>query len=295
MPQVVFLSTDNLETFFVYDELLIPYFNELGWSVTTLSWHEKNVDWNQFDYVVVRSTWDYQHHADTFAGVLEIIDKSSATLLNPLKLIKWNFEKYYLKDLEAAGLPVVDTCWGSEFSPQHIEDAFANFATDEVVIKPTLSANADNTYRVSKASSMELMSSLINTFSSRSYMIQPFLPTIVEEGEYSLFYFGGIYSHSILKVPKSGDFRVQEEHGGRLLTVDASDEQQDIAQRALAAMPTEALYARVDLVRQRDKWAIMELELIEPSLYFNLDAASPERFVKALCEVARCDGFNVDN
>ncbi|APE04507.1 hypothetical protein BM528_00890 [Alteromonas sp. RW2A1] len=83
MPQVVFLSTDNLEAFFVYDELLIPYFNELRWSVTTLSWHEKNVDWNQFDYVVVRSTWDYQHHADTFAEVLESIDKSSATLCTP--------------------------------------------------------------------------------------------------------------------------------------------------------------------------------------------------------------------
>jgi glutathione synthase/RimK-type ligase-like ATP-grasp enzyme len=102
-------------------------------------------------------------------------------------------------------------------------------------------------------------------------MVQPFLDSIVKEGEYSLFYFGGHYSHAIKKVPQQGDFRVQEEHGGSLYAVDADAIQQDMAQRA-----------RVDLVRQQDQWGIMELELIEPSLYFNLDDASPVKFVEAM-------------
>ena len=108
------------------------------------------------------------------------------------------------------------------------------------------------------------------------------LNSVVEEGEYSLFYFGGAFSHAIKKVPKQGDFRVQEEHGGSLHLVTVDSEQLDIAQKALLAMPCEALYARVDLVRQKGEWAIMELELIEPSLYFNLDKQSPLRFVEAL-------------
>lgn len=282
MSQIVFLSTDNLDDFFVYDELLIPHFEDIGWSVETISWHEQNVNWDQYDYVIVRSTWDYQQHPDTFLNTLEIINKSSAILLNPLALIRWNIEKQYLKDLAGAGIPIVDTRWGERFATQDIHNAFARFNTKEVVIKPTLSANADDTFRVSSSNMAEIMPSLLTTFAARRYMIQPFLSSVVEEGEYSLFYFGGCYSHAILKVPQQGDFRVQEEHGGQLLAVEANIAQQEIAQRALEAMPAQALYARVDLVRQENEWAIMELELIEPSLYFNLDTSSPARFVKAL-------------
>ncbi|WP_334030476.1 ATP-grasp domain-containing protein [Alteromonas sp. P256] len=282
MSQIVFLSTDNLDDFFVYDELLIPHFNDIGWSVETISWREKNVNWDQYDYVIVRSTWDYQQHPDTFLNTLEIINKSSAVLLNPLALIRWNIDKQYLKDLADAGIPIVDTRWGECFEAQDIHNAFARFNTEEVVVKPTLSANADDTFRVSSSNIADVMPSLLTTFAARRYMIQPFLSSVVEEGEYSLFYFGGCYSHAILKVPQQGDFRVQEEHGGQLLAVEANIAQQEIAQRALEAMPAQALYARVDLVRQENEWAIMELELIEPSLYFNLDTSSPARFVQAL-------------
>ena len=287
MSHIVFLSTDNLDDFFVYDELLIPHFKGIGWSVDTISWHEKNVDWDQFDYVIVRSTWDYQQYADAFLNTLETINKSSAILLNPLELMSWNIEKHYLKDLDAAGIPIVDTYWGECLVVQDIHKSFARFNTSEVVIKPTLSANADDTFRVSSSNMAEIMPSLLTTFAARRYMIQPFLSSVVEEGEYSLFYFGGCYSHAILKVPQQGDFRVQEEHGGQLLAVKANIVQQEIAQRALEAMPAQALYARVDLVRQENEWAIMELELIEPSLYFNLDLASPARFVKALLSYSK--------
>ncbi|WP_269518530.1 ATP-grasp domain-containing protein [Alteromonas sp. BMJM2] len=287
MSHIVFLSTDNLDDFFVYDELLIPHFEDIGWSVETISWHEQNVNWDQYDYVIVRSTWDYQQHPDTFLNTLGNINKSSAILLNPLELIRWNIEKQYLKDLAGAGIPIVDTSWGERFAAQDIHNAFARFNTEEVVIKPTLSANADDTFRVSSSNIAEVMPSLTTSFAARRYMIQPFLSSVVEEGEYSLFYFGGCYSHAILKVPQQGDFRVQEEHGGQLLAVKANIAQQEIAQRALDAMPAQALYARVDLVRQENEWAIMELELIEPSLYFNLDPASPARFVKALLSYSK--------
>lgn len=285
MPAIAFLSTDNLEDFFVYDELLIPFFEKRGWSVETVSWHSASPEWNKFDYVIVRSTWDYQQHAEEFLACLEDIEASSAVLLNPIFLMKWNIEKHYLKDLQGKGVPIVETMWGSEFNNNVIEEAFAQFSSDTVVIKPTLSANADDTFKLSAADWREghvYQEVLYSTFHQRDFMIQPFLSSVVDEGEYSLFYFGGEFSHAIKKVPQKGDFRVQEEHGGSLHSIAVDSEQLAIAEKALAAMPCDALYARVDLVRQCNNWAIMELELIEPSLYFNLDPQSPLRFVEAL-------------
>ena len=282
MPAIAFLSTDQLEDFFVYDELLIPYFNERGWSVETISWHNQLENWDRFDYVIVRSTWDYQQHSKAFVACLNQIDASSATLLNPLPLMQWNLEKHYLKNLQQNGVPIVSTLWGNTFNNSVIEEAFSHFNCDTVVIKPTLSANADDTFKLSAADWQTQQQALSDTFNQREFMVQPFLSSVVEEGEYSLFYFGGKYSHAIKKVPQEGDFRVQEEHGGSLYPAVVDKEQLDIAEKALSAMPCEAFYARVDLVKQNHSWAIMELELIEPSLYFHLDKQSPLRFVEAL-------------
>ncbi|BFT32245.1 hypothetical protein D210916BOD24_34210 [Alteromonas sp. D210916BOD_24] len=290
MPRIAFLSTDNLEDFFVYDELLIPYFEAHNWDVQTVSWHDKTVIWDEFQYVIVRSTWDYQQQPEAFMQCLTAIEQSQAILLNPLSLIKWNIEKYYLQDLESKGVATINTMWCKANSADVIDSlhsAFSQFKTSKVVIKPVLSANADNTFVVTPESIASTSTMLCEIFGQRSYMIQPFLSSVVEEGEYSLFFFSHHYSHAIRKVPKSGDFRVQEEHGGQLYCVEATQEQLAIAQRALAAMPDEALYARVDLVRQNTSWAVMELELIEPSLYFNLDENSPTRFVTAMLDLHR--------
>lgn len=282
MCHVAFLSTDNLEAFFVYDELLIPFFNAEGWRVTTVSWHAKQHDWSQYDYVVVRSTWDYQQFPDAFLTVLADIDASSTTLLNPLALMQWNIEKFYLQDLANKGCLTVPTCWQSVFNEETLREQFDLLKSDKLVVKPVLSANADDTFKLTPTNIDAYMHELSQTFNSRPFMIQPFLPSVVEEGEYSLFYFGGALSHAILKIPAAGDFRVQEEHGGQLKLVTPTTEQCEVAEVALASMPTPALYARVDLIDLSGSWAVMELELIEPSLYFNLDEASCQRFVSAM-------------
>lgn len=282
MCHVAFLSTDNLEAFFVYDELLIPFFNAEGWRVTTVSWHVKQHDWSQYDYVVVRSTWDYQQFPDAFLTVLADIDASPAILLNPLSLMQWNIEKFYLQDLANNGCLTVPTCWQSVFNEEVLREQFDSLKSDTLIVKPVLSANADDTFKLTSANIDAHLKVLSQTFNSRAFMIQPFLPSVVEEGEYSLFYFGGVLSHAILKIPAEGDFRVQEEHGGQLKLVTPTAEQRRVAEMALASMPAPALYARVDLIDLSGSWAVMELELIEPSLYFNLDEASCQRFVSAM-------------
>ncbi len=287
MPHIAFLSTDNLEDFFVYDELLIPHFSELGWTVSTVSWHDKTANWDAFDYVIVRSTWDYQQNPRAFLDCLSSIENSTAVLLNPLSLMQWNIKKHYLRDLARAGVPIVPTKWhdaGDNTVIKNVEDAFHRFDVNAVVLKPVLSANADDTYKLLQDDYVPLAAELNATFEFKDYMIQPFLDSVVSEGEFSLFYFGDQFSHAIKKVPKDGDFRVQEEHGGSLYSSAVNELQREVAAAALAAMPQNALYARVDLIRHKGRWAVMELELIEPSLYFNLDELSPSRFVDAMCQ-----------
>ncbi len=281
MKKIAFLSTDNLEGFFVYDELLLIPFAQAGWQVDTISWHRRDVNWNDYEAVIVRSTWDYQQHPEAFLSALKEIERSSARLENPLSLQHWNLHKTYLKDMQAQGLSVVPTLWLTGFEQSRIEAQFAQWETDYLIIKPTLSANADDTFKLSASQLKVKSDALISLFENRGLMVQPFLDVITTEGEYSLFYFDSMYSHAILKRPATGDFRVQEEHGGALATVQPSPDMLKTAEQALNAMPDSSLYARVDLIRFNNEWAVMELELIEPSLYFTLDAQSPQRFVEA--------------
>jgi hypothetical protein len=101
-------------------------------------------------------------------------------------------------------------------------------------------------------------------------------------GEFSLFYFGGQYSHAVNKKPKPGDFRVQEEHGGIIQSITANEQLMQYGQFVMDQMGQELLYARVDLVQWEGQPAVMEVELIEPSLYFAFDPESPRRFAMAL-------------
>lgn len=280
MKQVAFLSMSDPGDFFVYDDLLIPFFAKAGWQVSTVPWREHS-DWDQFDAVIVRSPWDYQQSPQAFLACLRDIDASRAYLDNPLPLMEWNLHKIYLKDMAAKGITTLPTRWETGYNLSALKESFIDFDTDTLIVKPVLSANADDTFRLSFEEATREEDALCQLYAGRDVMIQPFVEEVLIEGEYSLFYFGGEYSHAILKTPKSGDFRVQEEHGGALQPVNPDVTMLKVCTFALQAMPTDSLYARVDLIRYQDSWAVMELELIEPSLYFNLDNASPPRFVNA--------------
>jgi glutathione synthase/RimK-type ligase-like ATP-grasp enzyme len=287
---------DDLGEFYTYDDLLIEPLRNHGWSVDMVSWRDETVDWNQYEAVIIRSPWDYQDDPEAFFEVLQQIDQSEARLENALSVVEWNLRKTYLRDLEAQGVPIVPTRWPDAFHADQLGKYFEEFNTHQIVLKPVVGANADHTYWIRQADIQDpdLMKKLVQSFSHRPFMVQPFMPAIVDEGEFSLFYFGDTYSHTILKTPKSQDFRVQEEHGGRLHAVSSTPEMQRISELILDALPEPTLYARVDLVRdlrgyesQKDTpqplpelYCVMEVELIEPSLYFNMDKGSPELFAR---------------
>ena len=203
-------------------------------------------------------------------------------MLNSKATCDWNINKRYLKELEDKGVQIVPTIWPENIDEQILIEAFEEFDADAIVVKPYVSANADNTFWLKKESFHDALPELQETFASRDAMVQPFMQSIVEEGEFSLFFFGDEYSHTILKTPKDDDFRVQEEHGGRLKTLEPEAKLLEQAREIMEKVNPKVLYGRVDLVRHGDAFALMELELIEPSLYFNMDPESPARFAKVV-------------
>ncbi|MBT0586829.1 ATP-grasp domain-containing protein [Alteromonas oceanisediminis] len=281
MKNVAILSMDSLDDFFSYDTLLDAPLRAANWRTAIESWRDPMVNWNAYDVVLVRSPWDYQQDVDAFVQCLARIDSSSATLENPLALMKWNIDKRYLRDLNAQGVPIVPTRWEEKLEKGMLHAAMSAFASDELIVKPVVSANADFTYRLSNADISSEEPQLMAVFAQRALMLQPFLPSILSPGEYSLFYFDHDYSHAILKTPKHNDFRVQEEHGGSLSSVTPTPAMLEVAEKTLAALPARALYARIDLIETAQGLAVMEVELIEPSLYFNMDDHSAQRFADA--------------
>lgn len=284
MENVAFLSIDSLTGFKSYDHLLVEPFKHCGWRAETVSWHAKDVDWDTFDTVIIRSCWDYHKHAQRFLYTLRQIENSSAALVNSLDLVQWNINKKYLKDLRAQHVPIVSTLWNDELKLADMDGFFSTFNTDEIVIKPAVGAGSDDTFRISKKETNSVYKDIKTSLNGRAFLVQPFIKNIVSEGEYSLFYFNDRYSHTVLKTPKSGDFRVQEEHGGRLQTIEANQAMLQVAESVREVLPQRPLYNRIDLVRNNNSFLVMEIELIEPSLYFNMDPESPQRFVKAFLE-----------
>jgi glutathione synthase/RimK-type ligase-like ATP-grasp enzyme len=283
MLRVAFLALADRTKFVCDDELAIPALARLGIHAEEIPWRQPDVDWRAFDGVVVRSTWDYQRDVDAFLDLLARIEELGVPLANPASVVRWNARKTYLRELEARGVPIVPTRWGDDMSLETLRRMPDELGVEECVLKPVVSANADDTYRVSNRLEDADAARIVSRFAGRAWMMQPFLRRVVEEGEHSLVYFDGAYSHAIVKVPRAGDFRVQEEHGGVHALASPEPALRDAADRVLASVGSVLLQARVDLVRLDDGTPVlMELEAIEPSLYFRLDPLAPSRFAGAV-------------
>jgi len=269
------------EKYVADDDLVVEPLRRLGHEAEFVVWRHA-VDWRKYEGVVIRSTWDYQQHLPAFLSVLQEIDTQSR-LANPLDILSWNSDKkIYLQDVEKRGGQIIPTIWGDSKIDDHlIQQWFEQFQTDELVIKPTVGANAQDAFRLERGA--RDVNELRKTFDQRSYMVQPFMRGIVEEGEFSLFYFNGDYSHTILKTPQVGDFRVQEEHGGEIKPFEPSAELLATGEKIVQCISPTPLYARVDFVRtESGEFAVVELELIEPSMYLRMAKHAPRMFAEAI-------------
>jgi glutathione synthase/RimK-type ligase-like ATP-grasp enzyme len=214
--------------------------------------------------VVVRTTWDYTDNLPEFLGWLRSA-AAATVVVNPAEIIEWNSHKSYLLDLAYAAVPVMPT----ELIRHGASDVEQRDVLEEydgsVVIKPAVSVAAIGALRA-VAASAEAADHLRGLVEAGDALIQPYEPGVVD-GEVSLIYFGGEYSHAVRKVPADGDYRVQVFYGGLVEPHVAIEAERQVAEAALAAVPAELAYARVDLVPTSRGPVLMELELIEPQLF----------------------------
>jgi glutathione synthase/RimK-type ligase-like ATP-grasp enzyme len=284
MKRCAFLTFENPAGFVIDDPLAYQSLRDLGWHLESIPWQRSGIVWSAYDAVVIRSTWDYVERFEAFLAVLSAIEGSGARLFNSLDLVRWNMRKTYLRDLADRGVPIVPTVWRERLRSGELMSLFEELGSKEAILKPVVGAGAEGAFRVDKLTAPQLAASIETCYANRALMAQPFLPAVIAEGEFSLFYFNGVYSHAVLKTPKATDFRVQEEHGGHIRAVEADADLRAAGEAALRALGEAPLYARADFVRSDDgaSFWLMELELIEPSLYLRMDEEAPSRLARAI-------------
>lgn len=251
-----------------------------GHSVDPVPWTDER-DLSSYDLVLPLVVWGYHLQYADWLRFLDGVEVDRLAMVNPPELLRWNSDKAYLKKLAAKGVPTVETTEVEQLREADLEQAAEVFGTAELVVKPPVSASATGTHRIRVGDEIPASER------GQRMMIQPFLPSIATEGEYAVIMFDGAYSHTVVKRPKSGDFRVQPHLGGMTEPCDPPEGSIELAKKALAAAPAKAVYARVDIVRGNDEeLQIMELELIEPALFLDVAPHGEEAFANAVLAAA---------
>lgn len=250
----------------------------LGVAAEPAVW-DGDVDWSRYDLVVIRSTWDYTGRRDAFVAWAGSLPR----VLNPAGIVRWNTDKRYLRELEAAGLPVVPTLW----DPDDVPSGWPEF-----VVKPAVSIGARDTARWGPGEEDAARAHLRSLRDAgRTAMVQPYLPAVDTVGETALVFCEGEFSHAcrkgrILLAGAGVEGPVRDDPArGRITPAEATDAELEVARRALKAVPggSGLLYARVDLVPGLDgEPLIIELELTEPNLYLRHAPGSAARFAEAI-------------
>ncbi|MGN6202349.1 MAG: ATP-grasp domain-containing protein [Solirubrobacterales bacterium] len=265
-PRIAIATCAFYDREMVDDELLAGALRERGAEAQSVAWDDPDVDWSGFDLCLVRSTWDYHDkHREFLAWTRRV--EAAAGLRNPAGLIAWNVDKGYLRELAAAGVPTVPTVWVERGDEVDLEEVLVGKGWTEAVVKPVVDLGARNLQRARAGEGSGALELALRRHPRA--MVQPFLPSLESEGELSLIYVDGHLTHAVRKRAAPGDFRVQGIWGGTVERAKPGLEAVQVAERALAQLDEAPLYARVDLVADRDgALNLIELELIEPNLYF---------------------------
>ncbi len=263
------------------DDVLIRFLVNKGLAVERVVWDDLTVNWENYGVVVIKSPWDYHEKYEAFESWLHKLDQLSCTVLNPVSLIRWNSHKKYLLEIGQAGFDVIPSVVVSDGSSGDLSVLFETFANEKIILKPCISAGANNTMVLTQAMLKEKKNEIDALMAKQDFIIQPFMPQI-SQGEYSLLFFNGKFSHGLVKIPASGDFRVQHYFGGTFSRLDPDPEMIDTAGTLVKNFASDALYARVDGIMAEGKFLLMEIELIEPLLYMSVAPESYENYYAAL-------------
>ncbi len=264
------------------DRLVAEALARQGLRVQRVDWGDQSVDWSLTATALFRTTWDYFHRFEEFQVWLSKT-ASLTQLINPVEIIRWNCDKHYLGELQERGIHIPPTKFIEAGDPRTLAELHGQHGWPEWILKPCVSGGAKNTFRLQGQHLAEHEATYRQLIEREAFLIQPLLTSVLEAGELSLMVIGGEVTHAVRKVAKPGDFRVQDDWGGTVYPHEPSVEEVTFAEKAVAACDPMPVYARVDMVRDGDgQWAIMELELIEPEMWFRMNPSAADRFAQII-------------
>lgn len=270
------------------DQFVTEALHALNVASTRVEWADTSVDWQQYDAVLIRQIWDYFDRFAEFQNWIDRVD-AATTLINPAAVVRWNWDKQYLLDLSRAGVPTVQTevVKRQEQGPD-LATALQQAGLSQAVIKPAVSGAGRETYRIrSLEDARQLKARWQQLVAAEDMLIQPFMPEILNSGEVSIMIMHGQVTHAVRKIAAPGEFRVQDDHGGKVVSHVPSAAEKNVALQAVEAVPAPVSYARVDLVAGESGPCIMELELIEPECFFRNCPQAAQRLAASVVEVIR--------
>ncbi|MEC9067179.1 MAG: hypothetical protein VX569_07845 [Pseudomonadota bacterium] len=258
---------------------LRPALAARGMELVEIDWRAPVERFAGIDAVLLGTAWDYQDRADAFLARLEDLEARGLAVHNPSAAVRWNLDKRYLRELEAAGATTVPTLWHDDAGRAEVAAAMDALQTDRVVVKRRIGAGGLGQHSFTRDTLPEDGWTM-----GRAAMIQPFLPAILEEGEFTFVFVGGQFSHAVNKRAAAGEYRIQSLYGGTETPYAPGADDLAHAAAVVSALPfDDLLYARIDMVRlPSGELAVMEAELIEPYLYPEQGPELGERMAAAL-------------
>lgn len=293
MPAIALATYSQLPELAPDEQPLVEALSALGIDAVPAIWNDDTVAWDKFDAVVARSCWDYTVHYADFLRWIDRVTSLGVAMWNAPATLRWNSRKTYLHDLTIGGVRTVPTFWlqpdGARASNASLATILSDTGWNDAVVKPIVSNSARETWRVSLADARVNASAhderVRRLVAQHGVMVQPFVPEIQSGGEWSILFFGGVFSHAVVKRAAPGDFRVQREFGGTHEPVTPTPTVLRQAELALRSAPGESVYARVDGVVIGGNLVVTELELLEPSLFLDAHPEAPGRLAAAIASV----------
>lgn len=288
--RIALVTSAALAQLLLDEQRLLAALRGLGVHAEPAVWDDPRVSWSDFDGVLIRTCWDYFLCPADFLAWLAAVERAGPAIWNPPDLVRWNADKRYLRALADRGVGIIPTHWLEPGASVSLADLLsARQWEDAAVVKPAIAASAHGLWRTSGETAPQDQARLDRLLAQGAALVQPFVPEVVTAGEWSFVFLGATFSHAVRKLPRDGDFRVQQSFGGSASPSVASPALVDDAQRALeagcaaAGMTTyDTLYARVDGIERDSRLLVMELECIEPQLFLVAQPGAVDRLADAV-------------
>lgn len=242
---------------------LEPALAARGIAMRVIDWEAAIREFNGIELALLGSSWNYQDKHKAFMAKIEALEAQGIKVCNSAETVRWNSQKTYLRELAERGAATIPTHWLDDVGPDDLDLAFNQFGSDKLVVKRQIGAGAEGQLLFERGKLPEP-----GWRYGHSAMVQPFLPAIQRDGEISLIFIDGDFSHALRKRAADGEYRIQSLYGGREEDYAPRAADLEAAASVIAALPFDApLYARIDMLRGEDGLLLMEAEMIEPYLY----------------------------